>query len=127
MIHKKKTFIIAELSANHNNDYNLAVKTIHAMAKSGADAVKVQTYKPESLSLNLDTGFFGPRTSGFQRCASFTKGSYNEIALHDGHFSSIRQLNMIDTARRSIYLAYHVVSGSPIVFGYGLDIELEFW
>ncbi len=60
----KKVFIIAELSANHNNDYNLAVKTIEAMAESGADAVKVQTYKPESLTINSDVGFFAPRTEG---------------------------------------------------------------
>jgi pseudaminic acid synthase len=59
-----KTFIIAELSANHNNDFNLAVKTIEAMAKSGADAVKVQTYKPESLTINLDTGLFAKFTDG---------------------------------------------------------------
>ncbi len=38
-----KVYIIAELSANHNNDFDLAVKTIEAMANSGADAVKVQT------------------------------------------------------------------------------------
>jgi pseudaminic acid synthase len=57
-------FIIAELSANHNNDYDLAVRTITAMAESGADAVKVQTYKPESLTINLDTGLFAPRKDG---------------------------------------------------------------
>ncbi|MBN2682512.1 MAG: pseudaminic acid synthase [Bacteroidales bacterium] len=59
-----KTFIIAELSANHNNDFNLAVKTIEAMAQSGADAVKVQTYKPESLTVNLNTGLFAKRKDG---------------------------------------------------------------
>jgi len=59
-----KTYIIAELSANHNNDFELAEKTIHAMAASGADAVKVQTYQPDSLTLDLDTGYFAPRTEG---------------------------------------------------------------
>lgn len=59
-----KTFIIAELSANHNNDFDLAVKTIEAMAASGADAVKIQTFKPESLTLDIDTGHFAPRTEG---------------------------------------------------------------
>jgi pseudaminic acid synthase len=59
-----KVFIIAELSANHNNDFDLAVKTLEAMAESGADAVKVQTYKPESLTIDLDTGYFAPRTEG---------------------------------------------------------------
>jgi pseudaminic acid synthase len=57
-------FIIAELSANHNNDYNLAVKTIEAMASSGADAVKVQTYTPDSLTLDVDNEYFGPRKEG---------------------------------------------------------------
>lgn len=57
-------FIIAEISANHNNDYDTAVRTIHAIAESGADAVKIQTYKPESLTINLDTGYFAPKTEG---------------------------------------------------------------
>jgi pseudaminic acid synthase len=60
----KKTFIIAELSANHNNDYNLAVDTIKAMADAGADAVKVQTYTADSLTLDVDNEYFGPRTEG---------------------------------------------------------------
>lgn len=59
-----KTYIIAELSANHNNDFNLAVQTLEAMAESGADAVKVQTYRPDSLTIDLDTGYFAPRKDG---------------------------------------------------------------
>jgi pseudaminic acid synthase len=59
-----KAFIIAELSANHNNNFDLAVKTIEAIAASGADAVKVQTFKPESLSINVDNEYFGPKTEG---------------------------------------------------------------
>lgn len=61
---KNKVFIIAELSANHNNDYNLAVRTIEAMAEAGADAVKFQTYTPDSLTLNVDNEYFGPRPEG---------------------------------------------------------------
>ncbi len=59
-----KVFIVAELSANHNNNFDFAVKTIHAMAEAGADAVKVQTYKPESLTIDLNTGYFAPRNEG---------------------------------------------------------------
>jgi pseudaminic acid synthase len=54
-------FIIAELSANHNNDFDIAVKTIHAMKSSGADAIKVQTYLPEDMTLDLDTPMFQTR------------------------------------------------------------------
>jgi len=59
-----KVYIIAELSANHNNDFDLAEKTIEAIAVSGADAVKVQTYTPKSLSINSNTGYFAPRKEG---------------------------------------------------------------
>ncbi|MDR8393492.1 pseudaminic acid synthase [Aliifodinibius sp. S!AR15-10] len=59
-----KTFIIAELSANHNNDFDIAVKTIRAMADAGADAVKVQTYTADSLSIDVENEYFKPMESG---------------------------------------------------------------
>lgn len=59
-----KVYVIAELSANHNNDFELAKKTIFAMKESGADAVKFQTYTADSLSLDVDNEYFGPRTNG---------------------------------------------------------------
>ncbi|MCT4582258.1 MAG: pseudaminic acid synthase [Flavobacteriales bacterium] len=48
------TYIIAELSANHNNDFELAKKTIKAMKESGADAVKFQTYTPDSMTFDIE-------------------------------------------------------------------------
>lgn len=52
------TFIIAELSANHMNDFDIAVKTIEAMAESGADAVKFQTFTPNTITINCDNEYF---------------------------------------------------------------------
>lgn len=52
------TFIIAELSANHMNDFDIAVKTIEAMAESGADAVKFQTYTPDTITIDCDNEYF---------------------------------------------------------------------
>ena len=52
------TFIIAELSANHMNDFDIAVKTIEAMAESGADAVKFQTFTPDTITLDCDNEYF---------------------------------------------------------------------
>ena len=49
----KKTYIIAELSANHNNDLALAKQTIKAIKESGADAVKFQTYTADSMTLDI--------------------------------------------------------------------------
>ncbi|MCK9412232.1 MAG: pseudaminic acid synthase [Prolixibacteraceae bacterium] len=48
----KPCFIIAELSANHLHDYDIAVKTIQKMKEAGADCVKLQTARPESITLD---------------------------------------------------------------------------
>ena len=53
-IGKDKIFIIAELSANHNGSLEIAVKTIEAAARAGADAVKLQTYRADTITLNSD-------------------------------------------------------------------------
>lgn len=55
---KQKVFIIAELSANHNQNFDLAVKTIEAMKKSGADAVKLQTYTADTITIDNDNKYF---------------------------------------------------------------------
>lgn len=59
-----KLFIIAEISANHNNDKELTLRTIDAIAETGADAVKIQTYTADSLTLEANTEYFGPRKDG---------------------------------------------------------------
>lgn len=51
-------FIVAELSANHNQDYNRAVEIIHAAAQAGADAVKLQTYTPDTLTIDCHEDCF---------------------------------------------------------------------
>lgn len=53
-----KTFIVAELSANHNHSLDIARDSIRAIADTGADAVKLQTYRPESLTLKCDAPDF---------------------------------------------------------------------
>lgn len=57
----KLLYIIAEISANHNNDLDLTFRTIDAIAESGADAVKIQTYTAGSLTLDLDSEIFMAR------------------------------------------------------------------
>lgn len=56
-----RTYIIAELSANHEQNYDLAVATIKAMKDAGADAVKIQTYTPDSMTLNSNKPWFKTR------------------------------------------------------------------
>ena len=51
-------YVIAELSANHNGSFETALRIIDEAKRAGADAVKVQTYKPDTITLNSDTEGF---------------------------------------------------------------------
>mgnify|MGYP000743055724 CR=1 FL=1 len=47
-------YIIAEMSANHNGNIETAFKIIEEAKKAGADALKIQTYRPDTITLNSD-------------------------------------------------------------------------
>jgi N-acetylneuraminate synthase len=51
-------FIVAELSANHHQDFDQAVELIRAAKEAGADAVKLQTYTPDTLTMSSDSKYF---------------------------------------------------------------------
>ncbi|WP_432210133.1 pseudaminic acid synthase [Marinobacter alkaliphilus] len=51
-------YIIAELSANHNGRLETAMKIIEEAARAGADAVKLQTYRPDTITLDSDADDF---------------------------------------------------------------------
>lgn len=54
----EKTYIVAEVSANHLQDYDRAEAIIRAAVEAGADAVKLQTYTPDTISLDCDNDYF---------------------------------------------------------------------
>ncbi|SES34659.1 N-acetylneuraminate synthase [Vreelandella subterranea] len=54
----EEPYVIAELSANHNGKLETAFQIIEAAAKAGADAVKLQTYRPDTITLNSDAEDF---------------------------------------------------------------------
>ena len=47
-------FVICELSANHNGDLGRALKMIEMAAETGADAIKIQTYTADTLTIDSD-------------------------------------------------------------------------
>ncbi len=53
-----KTYIIAELSANHNQSFEQAVSLVKAAKKAGTDAVKLQTYTPDTITIRSNSPLF---------------------------------------------------------------------
>lgn len=51
-------YIVAEVSANHNQSFDRAVEIIRAAKQAGADAVKLQTYTPDTLTIDCDREWF---------------------------------------------------------------------
>ncbi len=54
----QQVFIIAELSANHGNDITVAKNTIKAAKEAGADAIKLQTYTADTITIDCDNEYF---------------------------------------------------------------------
>ena len=66
------TFIVAEMSGNHNMDFDRAVEILRAAKEAGADAVKIQTYTADTITLDCD-----------DPCFQITQGTlWDGITLH---------------------------------------------
>ncbi len=66
------TFIVAEMSGNHNMDFNRAVEIMKAAKEAGADAVKIQTYTADTITLDCD-----------DPCFQITQGTlWDGVTLH---------------------------------------------
>jgi pseudaminic acid synthase len=51
-------YVVAEMSANHNQDFDQAVKLIKAAKEAGADAIKLQTYTPDTITVRSEKEYF---------------------------------------------------------------------
>lgn len=93
----KKPFIIAELSANHNGKINNIYKLINKAKNSGADAVKIQSYTPQSMTLDCKNKYFyinkGPWKGNYLN-ELYTKGT-TPYLWHKNIFDYAKKKNIL--------------------------------
>ena len=99
-INEKRTLIVAEISANHAGSLSKAKKIILAAKKSGADAVKIQSYVPDSLTLNSNKKDFKINTNSgkawlkYKNLYNLYKVGQTPIKWHKPLFKYCKQINI---------------------------------
>lgn len=151
---KNPCFIIAELSANHNGSLTTAIETIKAAKKAGADAIKLQTYTADTLTIDCDNSHFkidnGTLWDG-KTLYKLYEGAYTpwewhktlfEVAAAEGLicFSSPFDLTAVDFLENLNVPAYKIASfeiqdipliaytaskGKPIIISTGIAEEKD--
>ncbi|EOX1769615.1 pseudaminic acid synthase [Vibrio cholerae] len=89
-------YIIAELSANHNGDINRAFKIMEEAKKAGADAIKLQTYTHETITIDCDSEDFqikGGLWDG-QTLYDLYKGAHMPWEWHKPLFEKAKELGI---------------------------------
>lgn len=92
-----KTFIIAEMSANHNQHKEIAIETIKAIKQAGADAVKIQTYTADTITLDCDKPEFicGPGLWEGERLYTLYQKAYTPWEWHEEIFRVAREEGLV--------------------------------
>lgn len=93
-LNKSGIYIIAELSANHNHSLEVAIKSIQAAAAAGADAIKLQTYTPDTITIDCDNEYFrlnhGTIWDG-QTLYNLYKQAYTPWEWHEALFAEAKK------------------------------------
>ncbi len=90
-------FIIAELSANHNGSLETAIETIKAAKRAGADAIKFQTYTPDTITIDCEKDDFvikGTIWQG-QNLYKLYQEAYTPWEWHDTLFKTAKEEGLI--------------------------------
>lgn len=92
-------FIIAEMSGNHNQSLERALAIVEAAAEAGVDAVKLQTYTAETMTLDIDQGefFIDDPDSLWQGQSLYTlyEQAYTPWEWHEAIFQRCKELGLI--------------------------------
>ena len=92
------TFIVAELSANHGHKLETAIETVRSIKESGADAVKIQTYTADTITLDCDRPDFivrGTELWDKRKLHDLYKEAYTPWEWHEAIFDEARRLGMV--------------------------------
>ncbi|MCS0652927.1 pseudaminic acid synthase [Cytobacillus firmus] len=96
---KHKPFIIAEMSGNHNKSLERALSIVEAAAKAGVHALKLQTYTPDTMTLDLSAGDFHIDQSNSlwkgQSLHTLYQQAYTPWDWHEPIFNHCRKLGII--------------------------------
>ena len=152
-LEKDGTYIIAEMSANHNGSLQTALKTIKAAKESGANAVKLQTYRADTITLNAQNDDFlikGGLWDGYNLYELYEK-AYTPWEWHQELFEYARSIDIeifsspfdksaVDFLEQFNPPAYKIASfeitdydliryvatkGKPIIISTGVALESE--
>lgn len=148
------TYIVAEMSANHNGDYSRAVEILHAAKEAGADAVKIQTYTADTITIDSDKPYFqitqgtlwDGRTLYDLYKEAYTPWDWTERLMEEARkigitlFSSPFDLTAVDYLENLNVPCYKIASfeitdipmirkiaktGKPIIFATGIAYEKD--
>lgn len=97
MIMNSKTFIIAEMSANHGHSLDMALETVSVAKKAGADAIKIQTYTADTITLNCDKPEFMAEPGGLwdgYRLYDLYQKAYTPWEWHKAIFEEAKKVGI---------------------------------
>ncbi len=94
---KNKVFIIAELSANHNGSKDIAIQTIKAAKRAGADAIKLQTYTADTITLDSNNDDFIIKGTIWenQKLYDLYKQAYTPWEWHKDLFDAVKKEGLV--------------------------------
>lgn len=94
-----KPFIIAEMSGNHNQSLERALRLVELAAEAGVDALKLQTYTPDTITLDVHTGeFFITNDANLwkgQSLYNLYKEAYTPWEWHKQIFDKAKELGLL--------------------------------
>lgn len=93
-----EVFIIAELSANHNGSLDVAIDTIRAAKRAGADAIKLQTYTADTITIDCDKDDFIVKSGSIWDGRTFYdlyKEAYTPWDWHEELFKVAREEGLV--------------------------------